>query len=182
MDDLAKLAELFKEKNSVDNKVASLIGRPAQVGHAGEYIAATIFGIRLHKSATHYSSDGIFISGSLAGRTVDIKWYLKHESVLDLNPKNPPDYYLVLTGPKSAAISSRDAIRPWVIESVFLFDANKLINAISIRGIRLGIATSVVVTHWNEAEIYPVQQNKELTLSTEQRMQLAYFHPTKIGV
>lgn len=33
-----------------------------------------------------------------------------------------------------------------------------------------------------EAEIYPVQRNNKLILSAEQRTQLTFFHPTKIGV
>src|SRR6266571_6582209 len=101
MDDLTSLASLIKEKNVVDTRIASIIGRPAQVGHAGEYIAATIFGVRLHPSASHRGSDGYFINEPLAGQTVNIKWYLKHENVLDLNPRNPPDYYFVLTGPRA---------------------------------------------------------------------------------
>ena len=111
MNDLAKLADLIKEKNIVDGKIASMIERPAQVGHAGEFIAAAIFGIQFHPSASHGSSDGIFLRGPLTERTVDIKWYLKHEGILDLNYNAPPDYYLVLAGPKSAAGSSRGATR-----------------------------------------------------------------------
>src|SRR5437879_4627028 len=162
MDDLTELADLIKEKNVVDNRIANIIGRPAQVGHAGEYIAASIFGIELHHSASHKDSDGYFINEPPAGRSVNIKWYLKHENILDLKPENPPDYFLVLTGPRSVAASSRGGVRPWSIESVFLFEAQRLIEALRLRGIKLGIATSVIRELWNSAEIYPVQRNNIL--------------------
>ena len=175
MDDLTRLADLIREKNVVDNKIADIIGRPAQVGHASEYIAARIFGVTLHHSASYKSSDGYFINEPLAGRSVDIKWYLKHENILDLNPENSPDYYLVLTGPRSLSLSSRSGIRPWSIESVFLFESHRLIDALRLRGIKLGIATSVIKELWDRAEIYPVQRNNMLTLNDEQRKQLALF-------
>ena len=175
MNNLVQLAELIKEKNLVDGKIASILGRPAQVGHAGEYIAAAIFGIQLHRSASHASSDGIFLQGPLAGRSVDIKWYLKHEGILDLNPTTPPDYYLVLVGPKSAPASSRGAVRPWGIESVYLFDAYQILGVLRPRGIKLGIATSVASELWTSAEIYPVQRSHVLTVDEVQRQRLALF-------
>src|SRR5206468_10403926 len=67
MDDLTRIADLIREKNVVDNKIADIIGRPAQVGHAGEYIEATIFGVTLHHSASQKSSDGYFINEPLVG-------------------------------------------------------------------------------------------------------------------
>ncbi|HEU5374239.1 MAG TPA: hypothetical protein VFV38_02280 [Ktedonobacteraceae bacterium] len=175
MNKLDDLADLIKEKNEVDAKIANIVGRPAQVGHAGEFIASVLFDIQLHHSATHKSSDGIFQSGPLTGRDVDIKWYLKHEGLLDLNPTAPPDYYLVLAGPKAGAISSRGSVRPWKIEFVFLFDAQQLLAALRPRGVKLGIATSVVSEFWVKAEIYPTQRNHMLMLSDEQKQQLTRF-------
>ena len=46
-------------------------------------------------------SDGRFADG----RTVNIRWYLKRDNLLDLR-EDGPDHYLVLTGPKAAAESS----------------------------------------------------------------------------
>ncbi len=175
MNNLDALADLIKEKNEVDAKIASIIGRPAQVGHAGEFIAAALFDIQLHQSAAHKSSDGVFLQGPLAGHTVDIKWYLKHEGVLDLNPTDPPDYYLVLVGPKSPAVSSRGGVRPWTIEFVFLFDAHQLLATLRPRGIKLGVATSIATEFWTKAEIYPAQRSPILTLNDEQRRHLAHF-------
>ncbi|HLL78369.1 MAG TPA: hypothetical protein VKT25_02650, partial [Ktedonobacteraceae bacterium] len=176
---LVRLAALFKQRNSIDEQIAKLIGRPAQVGHIGEYIASAIFRIKLHPSASQGSSDGIFIDGPLAGRNVDIKFYLKHESILDLNPNNPPDYYLVLVGPKGAAASSRGAVRPLTVESVFLFDGRKIVETLTQNGRKVGIASGVRQEYWNAAEIYPNWNNKILPLTNEQRAQLALF---RIGV
>ncbi|HEU5382900.1 MAG TPA: hypothetical protein VFV38_46425, partial [Ktedonobacteraceae bacterium] len=139
------------------------------------FIASVLFDIQLHHSATHKSSDGIFQHGALAGRNVNIKWYLKHEGLLDLNPPSSPDYYLVLAGPKSGAISSRGAVRPWIIEFVFLFDAQQLLAALRSRGVKLGVATSVASEFWVKAEIYPTQRNQILIVNDEQRRQLARF-------
>jgi hypothetical protein len=172
---LVRLAELIKKKNAIDGEIAAMVGRPAQVGHVGEYIAAQVFGIELNWSASQKGIDGYFTTGSLMGRSVNIKWYGKHEGLLDLTPEWPPDYYLVLAGPRSVAGSSRGAVRPWVIESMFLFDARSLIRVLQARGIKLGVATSVIGQLWNEAEVYPVQRNSLLTLSDEQRSMLELF-------
>lgn len=175
MDSLAKLAVLFKQRNAIDEQIAALIGRPTQTGHIGEYIAAAIFNIKLHPSATHNSSDGIFMSGSLKGRNVDVKFYPKHESLLDLNVNNPADYYLVLTGLKGAAVTSRGAVRPLAIESVFLFDGHNIVQMIRQSGRKVGVATSVRQELWNAAEIYPHWNNQLLPLTNEQKAQLALF-------
>lgn len=175
MDNLYRLAELIKARNVIDNDIAALIGRPALIGHVGEYIAAAIFEIVLEKSATHKSSDGHFKNGPLAGRTVNIKWLAKRENILDLTPTASPDFYLALTGPKSKAISSLNAIRPWVIESVFLFDTLELIDTLQARGVKLGVATSIISQLWDKAEIHPKQRNSRLTLSDEQRRLLDLF-------
>src|SRR4051812_12722331 len=93
MNSLEELARLIKARTVIDNQIAALLGRPAERGHTGEYIAAAIFSITLEKSAANKGSDGIFTAGLLAGRSVNIKWYGKHESVLDINPNGWPDYY-----------------------------------------------------------------------------------------
>jgi hypothetical protein len=179
MDDLTLLADLLKKRNTIDEQIARLIRRPAQPGHVGEYIAAAIFGIKLHQSASHGSSDGEFASGPLAGRNVDIKFYLKHESILDLNPVNPPDYYLVLTGPRDTLTSSRGGVRPLIIESVFLFDGKRIIEILRQNGSKVGIASSIRQEYWNEAEISPHWNNRILPLTNEQNTKLALF---RLGV
>ena len=68
-----------------------------------------------------------FRSGPLKCRTVNIKWYLKQEGVLDMTESAALDFYLVLSGPHSAAVSSRSSTRPWRIDAVYLFDAADLL-------------------------------------------------------
>lgn len=175
MPDLILLAELLKEKHLIDERIVNLVGRPAQIGHVGEYIASTVFDIRLEASATAKGIDGHFATGPLAGRSVNIKWYAKLESLLDLTPAHLPDEYLVLTGPRSAAVSSRGTHRPWLIHFVFLLDAHELVNALTARGSKIGIASSIPRQYWDAAEIYPAQRNERLMLTEEQRAMLARF-------
>ena len=65
-------------------------------------------------------------------------------------------------------------VRP-TIEAVFLFDAQALVNHLRKRGVKIGIATSVVQEEWRQAEIYPTRRNPALVLSGEQRRLLALF-------
>jgi hypothetical protein len=138
MDQLTQLAALIRARNAIDDAIAALIQRPAQLGHIGEYIAA------------------IFDADAL------------------------PDYYLVLTGPKSAPLSSRGATRPAVLSSVFLFDVRELVAArlLDRPGMVFGVATSIPNRYWDASEVYPAQQNPVLPLSDVQRAQLALFGPT----
>ncbi|HSH82594.1 MAG TPA: hypothetical protein VLA19_29025 [Herpetosiphonaceae bacterium] len=175
MHELAKLADLIRSKNAIESQISALIGRPALLGHAGEYIAAHLFGIVLEESASHRGSDGSFADGPLAGRSVNIKWYSRQSGVLDITPESLPDYYLVLAGPPSAALSSRGMTLPWAIESVFLFDALALVEMLSARGVKIGIATSVTKTAWEQAQIFPAQHNTALILSDLQRELLGLF-------
>ncbi|MGH4013832.1 MAG: hypothetical protein ACRDSL_07840 [Pseudonocardiaceae bacterium] len=50
------------------------------------------------------------------------------------------DYYLVLAGPSSAALSSRGGLRPWCIAAVYLFDAKRLLDEQRQRGVKIGVA------------------------------------------
>ena len=176
--DLSRLGELIKSRNAVEREIAEVIGRPGLIGHVGEYVAAEIFGIELLDSASHRAIDGYFTGGPLAGRSVNIKWYTKLESLLDITPEHLPDYYLVLAGPRTAAVSSRGSVRPWVITSVFLFDTCKLMPQLRERGIKIGIATSVARRYWDDAEIYPAQSSDSLVLAAEQRAALEMFEET----
>ncbi len=170
--ELELLAALIKQRNAIEEDISEIIGRPAERGHIGEFVAAEIFGIELHESAVHKGSDGVFQRGRLAGRTVNIKSYGKREGILDMKREDPPDFYLVLTGPKTAAMSSRGATRPWVISSVFLFNHHELVSRLSVK---IGIATSVRRHFWDEAEIYPNPNNGMFDLNLEQRSMLEMF-------
>lgn len=175
MTDWEKLSQLIKQRNHVDDEIASIINRPALQGHIGEFIASRIFNINLHQSATKKGNDGFFNKGSLVGKSVNIKWYGKKEGILDINPNSLPDYFLVLCGPKSNAQSSVGKSRPLKIDSVYLFESNSLIDNLRSRGVKIGIATSVVTTQWELAEIFPNQTNHFLELSPEQRSLLSLF-------
>ena len=174
---LKRLAELVKQKNYADGKIAEVIDRPTIPGHFGDFVGAGIFAIELHASAVQKGSDGRFAGGRLPGMTVNIKYYPKNEGLLDITIDGAPDYYLVLTGPRSAAVSSRGKTRPWVIESVYLFETASLIPKLTSK---IGIATSVRRVFWDEAEIYP-RANPAFPLSESQREILALFSETSVG-
>lgn len=172
---LAQAASLLRERNTIDAELAGLIQRPMTSGHLGEWIAAQVFDIELEASAVAAGIDGHFRSGSLQGRTVNVKWYLKREGLLDMTESAALDYYLVLTGPSSAAVSSRGATRPWRIDSVFLFNARRLRSEQTVRGVKQGVASSVIMQQWKAAEIYPSPTNPELTVTQHQEDQLKLF-------
>ncbi len=173
MSDLPQLASLLKSRNVVDSKIATIIGRPMHLQDVGMYIASTIFGIALEPPDTETDIDGTFINGPLAGRSVAIQWHTRREGSLSLKTDTPIDYYLVLAGPKSSAPS---IYNPWIIEDIFLFDANHLLMALRERSVQIGTRTSVINELWDRAEIYPRQHNTTLLLSEEQRSLLALFH------
>ena len=171
------LASLIRHRNAVDKEIAAVIGRPAQTGHIGEFIVAQVFDVELHDSAVQKGSDGRFTNASHEGKTVEIKYYPKLEGLLDMKTDSQPDFYLVLTGPRATAVSSRGTTRPWVIESAYLFDAAALISRLTTK---IGIATSVRREFWDEAEIYP-RRNPNFMLTQAQRDTLALFTEAAVG-
>ena len=172
--DLENLSEILKKRNVLDDEISRIIGYPAEKGHIGEFIASRIFNITLNKSATQAGHDGIFSEGHLRGKTVNVKYYGKRESILDMKSEFPIDYYLVLTGPKTAPASSRGTTRPFIIKSVFLFNTQRLHEELK-GNVKLGIATSVRQRLWKEAELYPNQTSKLLILNETQRSNLELF-------
>jgi hypothetical protein len=177
VDSLARVAALLRERNAIDAELARLIHRPMTSGHLGEWIAAYLFDIELEASAVAAGIDGRFRSGQLQGRTVNMKWYLKREGLLDTTESTALDYYLVLTGPLSAAASSRGTTRPWCVEAVFLFDARQLRSEQIMRGVKRGVASSVIKLQWAAAEIYPLATNPHLAITSQQAEQLRFFAP-----
>jgi len=174
---MRRAAELLRNRNAIDQDIAAITGRPMTSGHLGEWIAAQIFGIELEPSAAAPGIDGCFCSGPLRGRTVNIKWYLKREGLLDTSESERLDYYLVLTGPPCAAASSRGATRPWCIDAVFLFDARQFRTEQADRGVQQGIAASVLRRQWAAAEIYPTPSNPCLEVTPGQAELLTLFQP-----
>lgn len=176
---LHALADAIRRRNLADADIARLIGRPAERGHIGEFIAAHVFDLQLEESAVAKGIDGRFRSGPLAGATVNVKMYGKLEYLLDIRPDGVPDYYLVLTGSGRAMATSRGGTRPLEIERVFLFAGPGLVQ--SLQGVKLGVACSVRKVHWAAAEIYPEQTSALLPLSEEQRKLLLLFHPAVVA-
>lgn len=176
-DSLAQAATLLRERNAIDVGLARLIHRPMTSGHLGEWIAAQIFDIELEVSAAAAGIDGHFRSGPLQGRTVNIKWYLKREGLLDTTESTALDYYLVLTGPPSSAVSSKGTMRPRCIEAVYLFEARQLQAEQIARGVKRGVASSVIKKQREAAEIYPSATNPELAVTLQQVEQLRLFAP-----
>ena len=173
--DIELLADLIRVRNANEVAITRIIGRPAQIGHLGEYIASKVFGIKLEESAVHAGSDGVFINGPLVGKSVNIKMYGKREGFLDIREEYVPDYYLVLTGPKATQLSSKGATRPRIIEEVFLFDATALVRLLKERGVKLGVATSVVSAEWETARIYPPSEDAPLKIDESQERLLKLF-------
>jgi hypothetical protein len=175
METLNLLAELIRSKNSIEKEIANIVGRPAMLGHVGEYIAAKIFNISLEASAVNKGSDGKFISGPLKESSVNIKWYTKQSGLLDITPDFLPDYYLVLTGEKTSAGSSRGTNAPWIIKMVYLHKAESLIETLIQRRVKIGKQVSVAQSIWEGSQIYPLQKNNLLTLSVAQKKMITLF-------
>jgi len=179
MEELENLARLLITRNQIDALISSMINRPAINGHIGEYIAGKIFDIKLNDNARDKGTDGVFNTGSLATKSVNIKLYGKQEGLLDVNLNALPDYYLVMTGPKSPAISSRGKHRPCVIDHVYLFKSDDLKEKFGIK--KFGVATSIKNAFWEKAEIYPKAQNQYLSLSEDKKDLLKMFGEKKVS-
>lgn len=176
-EELQKIARLIRERNSLDEQIAGLINRPMSIGNLGEYIASKIFQIQLMKSGSAKAIDGHFELGPLKDRSVNIKWYAKKEGLLDLPGLKSPfaDFYLVLTGPRIRSKTSNSWNRPWLLDSVYLFDGLRLRESLEVRGVAIGIATSLRSDDWEQAEIWPRAINPTLPLSSKQTRLLKHF-------
>lgn len=69
---VARIAELLRERNALDEEIAAITCRPMSAGHLGEWLASRIFGIELEHSAVAAGIDGTFCSGPLRGKTVNV--------------------------------------------------------------------------------------------------------------
>ncbi len=175
---LERLAALLRRRNALDAQIARLIGRPAERGHLGEFIAAHVFDIELYDSAVHKGADGVFRGGPFAGHTVNVKFYGAQEGILDAAVADPPDTYLVLTGPKRSAASSRGLTRPLVIENAYLFHHAALVAA----GVKPGVAASVRQHLWEAARVYPTAAGgAPALLMPEQAAKLEQFGTRGFG-
>lgn len=173
MTDLEMLAEATRRLNAVGAEITRITDRPANRGTTGEFIAARIFDIALHGSGTHKGSDGRFTTGQLAGKLVNIKWYANDTGLLDTNLTPEDDlYYVVMTGDRTPATSSRGKAAPWVISYAFVFWDGPLCDA--LKGKR-GTAVSVPRYLWDAAEVFPDSRSKLLVLTEQQKSLLRLF-------
>jgi hypothetical protein len=180
--EIATVADLLRWRNEIDAAIAKIIGRPMASGHLGEWIAAQIFDIALEEAAATPAFDGRFRSGPLMGKTVNIKWYLKREGLLDMTESAALDFYLVLTGPHAPAVSSRYSVRPWQIEAVYLFHAADLLAELRAHKVKIGAATSISKSLWDAAEIFPAAGNLRLPVTAAQKSLLRLFtNPESTG-
>lgn len=169
------VATLVRERNTIDAQIARITNRPMVAGHLGEWLASQLFEIDLEASAVAKAIDGRFTQGALAGKTVNVKWYGKREGLLDMTMSEAIDYYLVFTGPKVAAASSRGGVRPMRIDACYLFDAQGLVARQLARGVKVGIASSVLAAEWEAAEIYPNANNQLLEVDADAKAMLQLF-------
>lgn len=176
-DGLRRLAELIAIRNRLESEISAITGKPALIGHLGEFVASHIFPIHITRNASHQAIDGYFYQGELAPCSVNVKWYIQREGVVDITPGFLPDYYLILVGPPptaTAALGLRN--RPWKIAGVHLFDANELVDTLEVRGVRVGIASSVRRNLWEAAEIYPGNHSDRYRITLQQRELLDLFN------
>ena len=166
----SRLVDLLRRRNAIDHEIARLIGRPALLGHIGEFIAAELFDIALQTHANAPGSDGIFRSGPLAGRTVNVKFYGRRDGLLDI-PEAPVDHLLVLTGPPTTS-PAKDS-RPVVVDEVFVFDTDELVATLRDRGVAVGTASSLRRDDWRRAQAWPDgPRSVQLPLSEAQMLRL----------
>jgi hypothetical protein len=99
------------------------------------------------------------------------KWYLKREGLLDMSASPALDCHLVLTGPESAAASSRGSTLPWSVDAVCLIDAHQLDDHQTARG-ENWCCPSVLSAQCYAAEIYP-RENFRFPLTAAQAQMLA---------
>ena len=180
-DQLTQLASLIGKRNTLDEEIARIIGRPALRGHIGEFIASLVFDIQLNPSAAAKASDGRFSSGPLTGRSVNVKFYGQQDGLMAIRSDAVPDFYLVLTGPRAAAEASMGKTRPTVIRHVYLFDGPSLVASLTRAGRRLSEATGIAKAIWDAAEIYPRAANPTVVLDENQRKALALFEFRESG-
>ena len=77
------LADLLKQRNQINERIAGVVGRPALAPHICEYIASEVFDIELESPVTQAECDGRFCSGPLRVRPETlcrITEFSEHES------------------------------------------------------------------------------------------------------
>ncbi|MFI7609529.1 DUF6998 domain-containing protein [Micromonospora sp. NPDC049366] len=170
---LHQLAAMLQERDDLDARIAAVTGRSARQGDIGEFVAAQVFDIELAGTATQAGYDGTFRSGPLAGRTVNVKTYGDSFAGLDISP-HECDHYLILSGPQRPVGAVRH--HRWRISAAYLLDSRRLIEALTARGVKIGIATSIRRDELKAAQIFPIAGPKPpIRLTQEQAALLSLF-------
>jgi hypothetical protein len=172
---LSRLAELVRARNTVESNMVNLIEREVHLNSVGEHIAANVFGIRLVPTTIQSGFVGIFTTPALSGKTVDIRWYPRRESYINIHTDPAPDYSLILAGPRVEPGEARGLANPWLLTSVYLFSMQDLLASLRARGVRIGPRVSINSQLWELAELFPVQRNPTLMLTDSQRQLLKLF-------
>ncbi len=175
-DRLIELSSLLRTRNFVDGEIAGLVGRPAQRSHIGEYIARVVFDIAEPDSAAQADNDGAFRTGILKGQTLNVKFYGKDAGVWSIKEYPSVDYYLVLTGAREGAGSSRGKTRPLVIDQVFIVPETTLRE----HGVRPGI-TTVKQTVRDPYRVYPTAGAQAVLSLDNRQRELIEFFDERIG-
>lgn len=66
------------------------------------------------------------------------------------------------------AASGSDRFRAGCIREVYLFDAERVRDEQDARGVKTGVASSVLRRQWDDAEIYPHDRNPLLRVTPHQ--------------
>ncbi|MEU8211583.1 hypothetical protein AB0B85_20580 [Micromonospora sp. NPDC049044] len=170
---LHQLAALLQARDDLDARIAALTGRSARPGDIGEFIAAQVFDIELAGTAVQAGYDGVFRSGPLAGRTVNVKTYGDVFTGIDISP-HPCDVYLIFSGPTRPLGAVRH--HRWQIAAAYLFDTPRLLETLVSRGVKVGIATSIRRADLDGARIFPGTNGTPLLrLTPEQTALLNLF-------
>ncbi|MGN9804758.1 hypothetical protein [Micromonospora sp. L32] len=170
---LHRLAALLQARDDLDTRIAALTGRSARPGDIGEFIAAQVFDIELASTAIQAGYDGVFRSGPLAGRTVNVKTYGDAFTGIDISP-HPCEFYLVFSGPPRPLGAVRH--HQWQISAAYLFDTPRLLETLTSRGVKIGIATSIRRSDLDAARIFPgTNATPALHLTPEQTALLSLF-------
>jgi hypothetical protein len=181
MDALNQLAEAIRQRNEVDDRIASIVGRPTSGGALDRFVACRIFQIGLDDPDSDVRpSVGRFCEGPLTGRSVAIQWTTLTSRTLDITYDSLPDYVLVMAGSGAARATSAAAeaeARPWQVERVYLFDVRDLLAGLGGNGAEFRSTTAIDRRAWQAAEIYPRQRSARYLLSGAQRHALELFGP-----
>lgn len=170
---LHQLADLLRARDDLDARIAALTGRSARPGDIGEFIAEQVFDIELAGTATQAGYDGTFRSGPFAGRTVNVKIYGDAFTGIDISPHHC-DFYLVFSGPPQPLGAVRH--HRWQISAAYLFDTRRLLETLTARGVKIGIATSIRREDLRAARIFPEPDARPpLRLAPEQTALLSLF-------